>query len=129
MPTVDRALAFVDDSGDMRSFPAYDAAGFKAIGDDKEAAKEGAAMMSAPSLGDGLWWKYATNVGSIGGSVVPKDMSFGEVPTGVTRLGGEFVIRKKKVVYAYAEPLPGVHPDFDDLVAAAQGPGGFELPW
>jgi hypothetical protein len=44
-----------------------------------------------------------------------------QVPTGVLRLGGTFVVRDDRVVYAYADPLPGAHPNVDEVVAKALG--------
>lgn len=114
-PSVPRDQAFVDDY----SFGAYETAGFdKKIGDDPEAAKE--VKLSAPELSPGQWWGYITNVGSV--SPIPKDMKFGDIPEGVLRLGGTYVIDGKNVKFAWSDRLPGDHPDIAKALATVEGP-------
>lgn len=132
-PTLPADSTFVDGArpGDdqLRAFPAYDAVGFEALplpgggGDDNkakaDALAEAAKALKPPSLSPGDWFKYLANVARV--SPVPDGMKFGEVPTGVLRLGGTFVVRDDRVVYAYADPLPGAHPNVDEVVAKALG--------
>jgi len=77
--------------------------------------------MTAPDLGGfGGWWKYFTNVVKI--SPIPKDggMKLGDVPEGVLRLGGTFVIKDDDVVYQWSDRLPGDHPVVQDVFDIAQ---------
>jgi hypothetical protein len=108
-PTIPKDQSFVDDY----DFKAYKAAGFGKFSDVKpEVAKQ--VKMSAPSVN---WWNYFTNVGKL--SPIPKDMSFGEIPEGVLRLGGTFVIQGDDIVYRWSDRLPGDHPDIKEIVDIA----------
>ena len=86
-PLVPRKSLFVDDSP---TFDAYASAGFKKIGDDTAGGMAAASKLQAPKLNAGAWWRYLTNVASL--SPVPDGLKFGEVPEGVLRLGGTFVV-------------------------------------
>mmetsp|Transcript_13483 Transcript_13483/g.17036 ORF Transcript_13483/g.17036 Transcript_13483/m.17036 type:complete len:123 (+) Transcript_13483:514-882(+) len=104
---------FVDDY----DFGAYKAVGFKSFTEvDKETVK--GVKMSAPELSFKQWLSYAGNVGKV--SPIPKDMKFGEVPEGVLRLGGTFVVSGQDVVYQWSDRIPGDHPDIDEVVSIAQ---------
>jgi hypothetical protein len=114
-PEVPRENAFVDDY----SFGAYKAAGFGKFDDTpKEAAKEAMGNMEAPDLGFQGWWNYFTSVGKI--SPIPKDMKFGEIPEGVLRLGGTFVVDGNEILYRWSDRVPGDHPDIENVLQIAQ---------
>lgn len=114
-PEIPRDQAFVDDY----SFGAYEAAGFGRFDDaDKEAAKEAMENMEAPDLGLGGWWKYLSSAAKV--SPIPKDMKFGEVPEGVLRLGGTFVVDGDKILYRWSDRLPGDHPDIENVLKIAK---------
>lgn len=111
-PRIPRELALVDDY----SFKAYNAAGLGKIGDDSKAAQEALASGLPPPNGVD-WWKYATNVMKI--SPVPKDLPFGQIPEGVTRLGATFVVDGNDIKYVWADRIPGDHPDLSKVLEAA----------
>jgi hypothetical protein len=127
-PFVPRDQAFVDDY----EFGAYNAAGFGRFDEqDKEVAKEAAKNMAAPDLGLKGFWNYATSVSKI--SPIPKDMKFGDIPEGVLRLGGTFVVQGNKVLYRWSDRLPGDHPDIEEVLkiakdASAKSKTGFQIP-
>jgi len=103
---------FVDDY----SFGAYKNVGFKSFTEvDKEDVK--AVKMSAPNLSFKQWMGYAGNVGKV--SPIPKDMKFGQVPEGVLRLGGTFIVDGDEVLYQWSDRLPGDHPDIAEVVKIA----------
>lgn len=105
--------AFVDDY----SFGAYEAAGFKSFTDtDPDEAKK--VSMSAPDLSMAQWWSYMTNVGGL--SPIPSDMKFGDIPEGVLRLGGTFVISRDNVIFAWADKIPGDHPALGDVLDSVE---------
>lgn len=102
---------------DMTNFAAYKAVGFKSFTEvDKETLK--GVKMSAPDLSFKQWLGYAGKVGKV--SPIPKDMKFGEIPEGVLRLGGTFVVNGDDVVYQWSDRIPGDHPDIDEVVTIAQ---------
>lgn len=113
-PKVPRDSAFVDGY----EFKAYEAAGFGKLTDPDaaEAAKD--AKLVAPNLSMGDWFKYTTNVMAL--SPVPKDMKFGEIPEGVLRLGGTFVVDGDKVVYQWSDKIPGDYPEVDDVLRSTK---------
>lgn len=114
-PKVPRNAAFVDGY----EFKAYEAAGFgKMDGSDPSAAKEAASKLKAPNMSMGEWFKYSTNVMSL--SPVPKDLKFGEIPEGVLRLGGTFVVDGDTVTYQWSDKIPGDYPDVQDVLAIAK---------
>ena len=73
--------------------------------------------LTAPRLSAGAWWRYLTNVASL--SPVPDGLKFGEVPEGVLRLGGTFVVDDDTVRFAHADKFPGDHPAIADVLRAA----------
>lgn len=108
-PKVPRDSAFVDGY----EFAAYEAAGFgKLDGSDPDAAK--GAKLTPPNLSMGDWFKYTTNLMAL--SPVPKDLKFGEIPEGVLRLGGTFVVDGDEVVYQWSDKIPGDYPEVDDVL-------------
>lgn len=114
-PEIPRDQVLVDDY----SFEAYKAAGFGKFDDvPKEVAKEAMDNMVAPELGFKGWWNYLTSVSKV--SPIPKDMKFGEVPEGVLRLGGTFVVNGNDIVYRWSDRLPGDHPDIDNVLEIAK---------
>jgi len=111
-PKIPREKVFVDDY----TFGAYKAVGFKSFTDvDKEVAKQ--VKMTAPDLGFGEFMKYFSVVSKV--SPIPKDMKFGEIPEGVLRLGGTFVVNGDDVVYQWNDRLPGDHPDIEEVLKIA----------
>jgi hypothetical protein len=129
-PQVDPTMALVDDY----DFGAYSAAGFGRFDEqDQEVAKEAMQNMNAPNLGWKGAWDYATSVMKV--SPIPDDMKFGQIPEGVLRLGGTFVISGDDIVYRWSDRVPGDHPDIDNVVsiareaaAAPKKKAGFQLP-
>jgi len=104
---------------DGYDFTAYTNASFGRFDEqqNKDALKE--VKLTAPDLGGiGGWWKYMSNVGKI--SPIPDDMKFGEVPEGVLRLGGTFVIRDDVILYQWSDRVPGDHPIVQDVFDIAQ---------
>mmetsp|Transcript_6022 Transcript_6022/g.13656 ORF Transcript_6022/g.13656 Transcript_6022/m.13656 type:complete len:114 (-) Transcript_6022:250-591(-) len=109
---MDKEQMFVDDY----SFDAYKAVGFGRFDEvDKEAVKS--VKMTAPDLGFGEWMSYFSIVGKI--SPIPKDMKFGEIPQGVLRTGGTFVVQGNEVLYQWTDTVPGNHPVIEDVVKIA----------
>lgn len=110
-PHIPRDSAFVDD---MERFDAYNTIGFGRFDEaDKEDIKN--VKLSPPEMGGfGGWWRYLSNVMSI--SPIP-DGKMGEVPEGVLRLGGTFVVNGKDVVYQWNDKLPGDHPVPQEIFA------------
>eukprot|EP00978_Attheya_sp_CCMP212_P027219 scaffold91019_cov49-Attheya_sp.AAC.2 len=113
-PYIPRDKAFVDDY----SFAAYKSAGFGRFDETPKEDLEGF-KMEAPDLGGfGGWMKYMGNVMKL--APVPKDMKFGEVPEGVLRLGGTFVVKGDDVVYQWSDKIPGDHPDIPSVIRIAK---------
>jgi len=106
-PKIDGALAFVDASS---TFDAYEAVGFKKLGDSIPSSVN----MKAPTLSGAQWWAYARNVMTL--SPVDTKNIKPEVPEGVLRLGGTFVLDGDQVVYAWADAVPGDIPDVDQVL-------------
>jgi hypothetical protein len=50
--------------------------------------------------------------------MTPKPTDTG-APEAVLRMGGTFVVDGPKVVYAWEDPLPGVDPEVDSVIATA----------
>lgn len=46
-------------------------------------------------------------------------MKLGDLPMGVLRLGGTFVVSGEDVLYAWSDTVPGDHPKVDDVIAIA----------
>jgi len=103
---------------DGYDFTAYKDAGFGRFDEqDKEVVKQ--VTLEAPDLGGvGEWWKYFSNVMKV--SPIPKDMKFGDIPEGVLRLGGTFVVNGNDVVYQWSDRLPGDHPEISTVLGAAK---------
>ena len=111
-PDIPEDQIFVDDY----SFDAYKNVGFKSFTDqDKDVIKD--VKMSAPDLTFKQWMGYIGNVGKV--SPIPKDMKFGQIPEGVLRLGGTFVIDGDEVLYQWSDRLPGDHPDITEVIQIA----------
>jgi len=116
-PKIPREQAFVDGY----EFSAYKAAGFGNFDDtDKDEAKAAMKSMAAPDLEGGIkgWFDYFSVVGKV--SPVPADMKFGEIPEGVLRLGGTFVVSGDKIVYRWSDRVPGDHPDIREVLEIAE---------
>lgn len=116
-PYIPRDMAFVDGY----DFDAYQAAGFGRFDDpdNKAAAQEAMSNMGAPKLG-GIqgWWNYLSVVSKV--SPIPSDMKFGDVPEGVLRLGGTFVVQGDEIVYRWSDRVPGDHPDISNVIEIAK---------
>jgi hypothetical protein len=114
-PKVPRDQIFVDDY----SFDAYKSAGFGRFDEqDKDVSKEAMKNMGAPDLGFKGWLSYLGSAAKV--SPIPKDMKFGEVPEGVLRLGGTFVVKGNDILYRWSDRLPGDHPDIRNVVGIAK---------
>lgn len=123
-PYVDRESVLVDGY----DFDAYKAAGFGRFDEqDKDVAKEASKNMQAPALGGlkGIW-DYLTSVGKL--SPIPKDMKFGDVPEGVLRLGGTFVVNGNEIKYRWSDRLPGDHPDIGQVYQIAKDESAKKMP-
>lgn len=100
---------------DGYDFTAYENAIFGRFDEqqDKNILKD--FKMTAPDMPGGIggWWKYIKNVGKL--SPIPNDMKFGDIPEGVLRLGGTFVIKDDEVLYQWSDRLPGDHPIVKDV--------------
>lgn len=106
-PAVPRSLCYVDDS---KNFEAYATAGFGNIGSLVPEMK-----IQPPNFKDfGMWLKYLANVMSL----APVDPATGNTE-GVLKLGGTFVLQGNRILYAFAEPVPGQHAPLDEVLAAA----------
>lgn len=112
-PLVPIERLFCDDSP---TFEAYASAGFRNIGEATSDVAD-ATRLTAPRLSAGAWWRYLTNVASL--SPVPKGLEFGEIPEGVLRLGGTFVVDSEAVRFAHADKFPGDHPAIAEVLRAA----------
>jgi len=113
-PFIPRDQIFVDGY----DFTAYKEAGFGRFDEqDKEVVKQ--VSLTAPDLGGvGEWWKYLSN--SMKVAPIPEDMKFGEIPEGVLRLGGTFVVNDDDIVYQWSDRLPGDHPDIANVLSVAK---------
>lgn len=113
VPSVPKDRLFVD----SYDFETYSAAGFGKIGDDKNIDPR---TLTVPTLGVREMWKYTQNLVSL--SPVPKGQQFrlGDVPEGVLRLGGVFVIKNHQIAYRHAEKVPGDHAPLEDVLQAAK---------
>lgn len=111
-PAIDPNSMFVDGY----DFAAYESVGFGKFTDvDPETAKE--VKMAAPDLSFGQWMGYARAVGKT--SPIPKNMKFGEIPEGVLRLGGTFVVKGDEILYQWSDRLPGDHPEITEVLSLA----------
>lgn len=110
-PNVPPEQMFVDDY----SFGAYEAVGFESFGPDNKPDKD--VKLAAPGLSFKQWMGYFGNVGKL--SPIPKDMKFGQIPEGVLRLGGTFVVKDDEVVYQWSDRIPGDHPGIDQVLDIA----------
>lgn len=114
-PFVSKEQMFVDGY----DFQAYKDAGFKSFTEqDPEIAKS--VKLAAPEMGgfEG-WWKYFTNVMKL--SPIPSDgsLKFGDVPEGVLRLGGTFVVKGDEIIYQWSDRVPGDHPNVKEVCEIA----------
>lgn len=109
-PKIDPTMAFVDESP---TFEAYKAVGFGKIGDNKP----NMANMKTPSLSGSQWWSYVSNVMSL--SPVDTENIKAEVPEGVLRLGGTFVIDGEAIIYAWSDSVPGDVPEVETVLKAS----------
>jgi len=107
-PDIPRDVMFVDDS---RNFALYEACGFGKFTDAKPTKEQ--AQLKSPDFTFGDWWRYLSNVSKLA-PIRPDEKG---VPEGVLRLGGTFVLSGDSVEYAFADALPGAHPDINDVLA------------
>jgi len=113
-PFIPREQAFVDGY----DFTAYKEASFGRFDEQDKDILEGI-QMTAPNLGGfSGWWKYISNVMKI--SPIPDNMKFGEVPEGVLRLGGTFIVKGNDIIYQWSDRVPGDHPVVHDVFDIAQ---------
>jgi len=99
---------FVDDL----SFNAYKAVGFKSF-QAKDA--EGVTVSNA-DLSFKQWISYIGNFIKLS----PVEGKFGEIPEGVLRLGGTFVVDGNDVKYQWSDRIPGDHPDITAVLEIAK---------
>lgn len=106
---------------DGYDFEAYESVGFGKFTDvDPETAKQ--VEMKAPGLGFAQWMSYFKAAGKV--SPIPKDMKFGQIPEGVLRLGGTFVVKNDEILYQWSDRLPGDHPSLAEVVTVAVAGAG-----
>lgn len=111
-PAIDPQSMFVDGY----DFAAYEGVGFGKFTDvDPDTAKQ--VKIEAPDLGFGQWMGYLGAFVNV--SPIPKDMKFGEIPEGVLRLGGTFVVKGNDILYQWSDRLPGDHPEIPEVVSVA----------
>ena len=109
-----RRIASADTS---KTFEAYKAAGFGNLTDvDKSTKPE----MKPPGFSLQDWWKYITNASRC---LIDQRKLTGP-PEGVLRLGGTFVLNGDDIAFAWADAIPGAHPEPEDVVKAARSYGG-----
>ena len=120
-PKIPRNQVFVDDY----DFGAYKSAGFGTFTDvDKDVAKKAMKNMVAPKLDGGIlgWWNYLTSAVKL--APIPKDtstnMKFGDLPEGVLRLGGTFVVKDDEILYRWNDGVPGDHPNIQEVYQIAK---------
>ena len=118
---------------DGYDFAAYESAGFGRFDEvDPDVAKQVAGQLGAPEMGGWKGWlNYFSIVSKV--SPIPSDMKFGQVPEGVLRVGGTFVVKGNEIVYRWSDVLPGNHPNVTEVAqiaqeAAAQKDLPFALP-
>mmetsp|Transcript_21205 Transcript_21205/g.59656 ORF Transcript_21205/g.59656 Transcript_21205/m.59656 type:complete len:90 (-) Transcript_21205:230-499(-) len=59
-------------------------------------------------------WDFLSSAGKL--APIPEGgIKFGEVPEGVVRLGGTFVVRGNEILYRWGEQLPGDHADIEEV--------------
>lgn len=116
-PKIDANMALTDDSA---TFEAYRAVGFGKIGDNVP----NMANLGMPKLSASQMWSYATNMMNL--SPVDMNNMKAEVPEGVLRLGGTFVIDDDRVVYAWSDSVPGDTPEVDEVLRAV-GLNGIDM--
>jgi len=107
-PDIPRDVMYVDDS---RDFALYEACGFGKFTDAKRSKEQAKLKPTNFTFGD--WWSYLSNVAKL----APIRKGEPGVPEGVLRLGGTFVLAGDDVEYAFADALPGAHPEIRDVLA------------
>lgn len=116
-PKVNPLMALTDESS---TFEAYQAVGFGKIGDNVP----NMGNLGMPKLSGSQMWLYASNMMQL--SPVDLDDLKAEVPQGVLRLGGTFVIDGEDVVYAWSDSVPGDTPSVDEVLKVV-GLNGIDL--
>jgi len=109
-PELSDAPALIDDSP---NFDAYRAAGFNYLLGERplEAPPD---FKPPEAMNGGKWWSYLRNVAQL--SPVPKQLKFGEFPTGVKVLGGTYAIDGEAVVFSHMDEVPGATPNIEDVL-------------
>lgn len=111
-PNVPRESIFADDL----SFGAYNAVGLGSVAMEKASEP----VPPPEGMGFDFWRRYLWNI--LGLSPIPRDGSvkLGQVPEGVLRLGGTFVVNGDDVLYQWSDSKPGDHPKIGDVMAIAK---------
>ncbi|GMH93690.1 hypothetical protein TrVE_jg2063 [Triparma verrucosa] len=102
----------------------YGAVGLSSMSDasfkEKPPSLSTLSRMSAPKGVNPI--KYITNVMKLS-PVDTKTMKFGDVPEGVMRLGGTFVLKRKEegegnmeCIYRHEDEVPGDHPEIGEVL-------------
>jgi len=87
---------------------AYKAVGFTTFLENiKRVPRELVSNVRKPNLTRKQWWEYMKTVGK----VAPFDN-----PQGALIVGGTYVLDGDKVVWAWADPVPGQHPDISTVL-------------
>lgn len=96
----------------------YGAVGLGSMSDGKAPSLSTVARMKAPSGINPI--SYAMNVIKLS-PVDAGNIKFGEVPEGVMRLGGTFVLRRTgedvvETLYRHEDQIPGDHPEIGEVL-------------
>lgn len=94
----------------------YGAVGLGSMSDGKMSVKD---VKLAPPEGLNAW-SYLKNVMKLS-PIDRANMKFGDVPEGVMRLGGTFVLRRLsdgsvEEIYRHEDKVPGDHPDIPEVL-------------
>jgi hypothetical protein len=110
-PLLPPEMLLVDDY----SFESYKKVGLTTLLEAK-AGPERMSKMKAPQLSGSQWLSYLGSAGKL--APIPKDLKFGQIPEGVTRLGGTYGLKGRNVVYVYEDATPADYPDPEVVIEA-----------
>jgi len=109
-PKIDQSCILVDDY----TFDAYNSVGLGKLFDNQELTLKGSKNMQKPDFPLSKWFSYLPAAGAL--APIPKGLKFGEIPEGVTRLGGTFGFKGDKIIYSYEDGVPGDYPNPEDVL-------------
>lgn len=116
-PNVPKESIFVEDFEGKDAFGAYNAVGFGSWGGgDPSAASE--PIPPPKTLSFMQWVGYIFNILKL--SPIPDGVKLGQIPEGVLRLGGTFVVNGNDVLYQWSDDKPGDHPDIGEVLTVGK---------